>query len=73
MSYEDFSINKDMLEAFEMQVFINRLEKRKDELLPAAAEEVYQKVQQGIPYEVALFDAAQQIIDEIWEKNNDET
>lgn len=73
MSYEDFMINGDMLEAFEMQVFVNRLEKRKDELLPKAADEVLEQVDNGVPFEVALFNAATKLVDEIWEGDNNET
>ena len=70
---EEFGIDKNMLNLFEMQVFINRLEKRQDELLPKAADQVLADVEKGVSFEVALFNAAKEMVDEIWEGNNNET
>lgn len=73
MMEEEYKVNKDMLEALELQVFMNRFEKRKDELLPDAAEKMLSLIEQGYSFNQALLLSAEELVDKIWGDNKDET
>lgn len=72
MNEEKYMVNKKMLESFYFQVFINRFEKRREELLSNSEERVMNLMQEGMDFDSALLIAAEEMVNEVWGIDTDE-
>jgi len=66
MNEEKYMINEKMLESFYLQVFINRYEKRKEELLSNSEERVMNLMREGMDLDSAVSIAAEELVNEVW-------
>ncbi len=72
MNEEKYMVNEKMLESFYLQVFINRYEKRKEELLSNSEERVMNLMREGMDFDSAVSMAAEELVNEVWGMDTDE-
>ena len=70
---EKYYIDEESLENFEFAVIANRFEKRKDELLPQAADRLKTMIEAGVSFPQALQIVTIDLIEELRGGNENET